>query len=279
MIHDIVIEEAIQKTSKTLEQISTTLTLILGVVQDINGKLEVREGAPTHRAGRVDLLVPASSLGLDEETPPEWLEKLRLIPRVIAKINFSITPGCWIYTGVMTQGQMLIYHPHTGRKVTIRRFLYEYLIDPLPDGFKITKPPCNDLCVNPLHLRIPRQVKEHSIAREDDLEFDQYVVGMEKQRKNVAFQNGQKYLQFPMAHWDIVYRIEQGQIVGPKRYDEYLKMHSMYHYTDPIVNTPSRDPSIPTDLEWMNREMGPKKTDGQPAARVKSLAESLGIEE
>lgn len=246
-----------------------------GIAADIPSK-----GNRSKKAGRAELLLRPEELGLDEETPTEWKEKLRLIPRVLAKLNFSIQPGCWIYSGVMTQGQMLIYHPMTSKKVTLRRFLYEYLIGPLPEDFRVSKPKCHDLCVHPNHLIIPRTMVQSGALshREDDQAFLQYVQGMEKNRRNTIFERGQKYLAFPTAHWDIVYRAEQGQLIGEHRFRTYREMHKMYHYLDPIVQTPQRDPSIPTDVEWMNEKIGPAKATSE-SSRSRTLADIIDLED
>lgn len=262
--------------TKLLESIKTFTGLSNNTLDGIL-QFTMPQGEHVHKPSTTILSSP-EELGFDGETPREWLEKLRLIPRVISKLNLSLQPGCWIFSGQLIQGSMYIYHPITGRKVTLRKYLYEYLIGPLPDGFRTRQPDCHPLCVNPNHLGINRKAAlQQSFEADDNLLS--YVRGMEKQRQNRAFEQGQKYLQFPMSHWDIVYRTEKGEKITDKRFGSYKEMHNMYHYLDPIINTPLRDPDVPTDLEWMNKEMGPVDPNRQPAARVQSLAESLGIEE
>lgn len=264
----------------TLEEISTTLLTIkdfmglqYNMLQAIEAQLN-KDGV--QRAPRADLLMSPNELGFDPETTPrEWLEKLRLIPRVIAKLNLSIQPGCWIYTGIMTQGQMLIYHPITQKKVTLRKYMYEYLVGPLPDGHRTSRPECHELCVHPHHLKIDRH-KIHVKPIEESTEFNTYMVGMEKQRKNLAERNGQTYRPFPTSHWDIVYRMEKGEVISEQRFGAYQQLNGMYHYLDPIVQSPARDRNVPTDVEWMNSELGPARPQA-PSIPQSTLADVLGM--
>lgn len=245
---------------RAVEDLGSKLLMIYDVLQSIEARLEVQQGEPKHRAGRTDLLLPAAALGLGDDTPPDWVEKLRVIPRVLAKINFSIRPGCWIYEGVITQGQMLIYHPKTSKKVTLRRYLYEYLIGPLRDDFKTQKPECHERCVHPHHLKIPSQGRaDYVTPQESQSDFMTFMTRMEKQRQGDLWERGQKYHAYPAAHWQIIFDLQNGMHVGPSRFQNYLDLYKMYHHLDPVVSTAHRDPVIQTDAEWMNEAVGPVK--------------------
>lgn len=76
------------------------------------------------------------------------------------------TESCWIYTGHIDNGYGRFWYK--GKGVLAHRWIYEFLISPIPDQKQIDHLCRNRSCVNPEHLEIVsnnEQQKRRSIAQ------------------------------------------------------------------------------------------------------------------
>jgi len=62
-------------------------------------------------------------------------------------------PGCWSWTGAISDGYGSFAEGSKGRCHKAHRFAYEQLVGPIPDGMQLDHKCHNRSCVNPAHLR------------------------------------------------------------------------------------------------------------------------------
>ena len=73
--------------------------------------------------------------------------------------------GCWTWTGTV---QKLTDYPvmmRDGVIISVRRFIYEKLIQKLPEGMMLFRRCKNKRCVNPEHMRVVKGRKPRSSSR------------------------------------------------------------------------------------------------------------------
>lgn len=62
-------------------------------------------------------------------------------------------PGCWQWTGAISDGYGSFGEGHKGRTHLAHRFAYELTVGPIPEGMQLDHRCSNRRCVNPAHLR------------------------------------------------------------------------------------------------------------------------------
>jgi hypothetical protein len=68
--------------------------------------------------------------------------------------------GCWQWIGQINNKGYATYNPAKGERVAVHRWLYERMVDRIPDGFVLHHTCRNRGCVNPAHLE-PMTSSDH----------------------------------------------------------------------------------------------------------------------
>ena len=103
-------------------------------------------------------------------------------PKILKRLDFARTPGCWIWTGQMVQGQACGYVQATGskRRVLRRYFFERFFGEELLQGQNLDSTPvCNNaFCVNPFHAmsiaKFDKLVESRHLEHSLDWEIDRW---------------------------------------------------------------------------------------------------------
>jgi len=90
------------------------------------------------------------------------------LPQCVAKYVRILSIGCWDWIGAIGTGGYGYYRPGYNRSMVAHKYVYQWLVKPVPSGYQLHHICERRHCVNPDHLQL-LTLKEHRALHRGDL--------------------------------------------------------------------------------------------------------------